>query len=121
MGLLEGRTAVVTGSGQGIGRATAELFIQEGARVGIAELHADTREETVRELQARFGEDTALELAVDVTDPEEVRAAVNHALQAFGRIDIWINNAGASWGELGLDISDKDWRDIIALNLTGQF
>ena len=121
MALLKGRTAIITGAGQGIGRATAELFIQHGARVAIAELREDTCTEAVKSLQDGYGEEAALAVPVDVTAPARVGEMVEAVLAAFGRIDILVNNAGTSWGAVGLDVSDEDWRDIVALNLTGQF
>jgi NAD(P)-dependent dehydrogenase (short-subunit alcohol dehydrogenase family) len=121
MGLLNGRSAIITGSGQGIGRTTAELFLKEGARVGVAELRDDSRAGTVSLLREKYGTDSVIDLPVDVTDSVKVGRMVDAAVKAFERIDILVNNAGTSWGAVGLDVSDEDWRDIIALNLTGQF
>jgi 3-oxoacyl-[acyl-carrier protein] reductase len=119
MGLLDGRVAVVTGSGQGIGRATALLFSREGARVVVADIRDDTRAETVRLLTEAGGEGVSVH--ADVTEPGDAAALVAAAMAAFGRVDVLVNNAGTSWGPTGLDVSDDDWHAIVALNLTGQF
>jgi 3-oxoacyl-[acyl-carrier protein] reductase len=121
LGLLEGRFAIITGAGQGIGRSIARVFAREGARVGIAELRHETRVETVGLVDDEFGLGTALDLPVDVTDVDQVNGMVEKAVQAWSRVDILINNAGASWGSLDIDVTDEDWRSIMALNLTGQF
>lgn len=89
---LAGRAALVTGGGSGIGRATALLLARRGARVAIGNRRADRGEETVRQIRAEGGE--AVFFACDVTRAEEVRALVDGAAAAFGRLDMAFNNAG---------------------------
>ncbi|HKQ02723.1 MAG TPA: SDR family NAD(P)-dependent oxidoreductase [Actinomycetes bacterium] len=119
MGLLADRVAIVTGSGQGIGRATALLFSQQGARVVIADIRDDTRAETLRQVTEQGGDGIAVR--ADVTDPRAATDLAAAAMDAYGRIDVLVNNAGTSWGSTGLDVTEDDWNGIVALNLTGQF
>src|SRR5262245_38629930 len=119
MGLLDGRVAIITGSGQGIGRETAQLFASEGASVVLADVRDDTREEAARGIRDSGG--TAESFHVDVTSRADVDAMVVGTLRRFERIDILVNNAGTSWGSNDLDVTDEDWQGVLDLNLTGQF
>lgn len=94
MGRLEAKTAVVTGGGIGIGRAAAQRFASEGARVVIAELDPDLGRETERLIAAEGGE--AIFVPTDVTDSGQVEAAMSAAVDAFGSIDVLYNCAGGS-------------------------
>src|SRR5277367_457775 len=91
MDRLVGKVAVITGAGSGIGRASAKLFVAEGAKVVVAEIDAALGEATAREAGAgaRF-------VHTDVTDEESVRQMVRHATEAFGPIDVLLNCAGGS-------------------------
>jgi 3-oxoacyl-[acyl-carrier protein] reductase len=115
---LEGKSAVVTGAGRGIGRAIAKKFLQEGAQVFICDLDRD-RLADAREELAALG--TVRGEVVDVTSRDDVEDLVGQARAAFGRIDILANNAGISRFEEFLEITDKDWDDTLAVNLTGVF
>jgi 3-oxoacyl-[acyl-carrier protein] reductase len=115
---LQGKSAVVTGAGRGIGRAIASKFLQEGARVFICDLDRDLLEDAREELAA-LG--TVRGEAVDVRVREEVEDLVSQARAAFGRIDILANNAGISRFEEFLEVTDKNWNDTLAINLTGVF
>lgn len=86
---LSGRVAVVTGGAGGIGRATARTLVAEGARVVIADIDADAGADAASELG-----DAAAFVRVDVSDPNQVQAAVDHAVERFGGLDIMFNNAG---------------------------
>ncbi len=119
MGLLDGRVAIITGSGQGIGRTAALLFAREGASVMVADIRDDTRQETAA-MVGRSGA-AAITAHVDVTDRADATAMVESTVDAFGRVDILVNNAGTSWGSSNLDVTDEDWEAIVDLNLTGQF
>lgn len=91
---LAGKTALITGAGTGIGRATAALFAAQGARVVVAELDAASGAATVEAIRDASGE--AVFVAMDVTEPEQVQRAVDEAVRAFGRLDILYNNVGGS-------------------------
>src|SRR6059058_6633908 len=92
MGLLDGKAAIVTGSARGIGRATAELFVSEGAKVLINDLDADVAEQTASEIDG----ETAV-FAGDLTKTGAADDLVKAANDAFGSVDIVVNNAGYTW------------------------
>jgi NAD(P)-dependent dehydrogenase (short-subunit alcohol dehydrogenase family) len=91
---LEGKVAIITGGGAGIGRACVELFAQEGARVVIAELDAASGEAARDAVSKKGG--ACLFVPTDVSEPEQVKRIVDAAIQEYGRIDILYNNAGGS-------------------------
>ena len=93
---LEGKAAIVTGGGTGLGRAIALRFATEGARVAIGEIRSDAGDHTCREISDQGGE--AISIPTDVTDPEQVNALVEACDEQFGRIDILVNNAGVTAG-----------------------
>lgn len=107
---LEGKAALVTGAGRGIGRAIAVLFAREGAKVVVAELDEATGRATSADVVAAGGE--ALFVKTDVTREAQVQEAVQRAVAAFGRLDILVNNAG---------IAQADWDDTVAVNLSGVY
>ena len=113
---LTGRVAIVTGGASGIGRATVELFVNEGAKVVIADLDAQRG----AELAAQFG-DAALFQRADVANAAEVQALVDLAVARFGGLHIMFNNAGVSGAMHGrfLDDNLKDFPRVIGVNLLG--
>jgi NAD(P)-dependent dehydrogenase (short-subunit alcohol dehydrogenase family) len=116
---LTGRTAVVTGGAQGIGRAVVERFLDSGARVAIWDRDHALAQKTTAELANR-GQVTAV--AADVTDLATVEAARATTLTAFGRIDILVNNAGIAGPNVKTwDYPPEAWSDVLAINLTGPF
>jgi NAD(P)-dependent dehydrogenase (short-subunit alcohol dehydrogenase family) len=116
---LGGKIAIVTGGGSGIGRATAKLFAQEGAKVVVAEYHTETGQDAVRAIQDSGGQ--ALFVGVDVSNSAEVGHLVQETLDAYGGIDILFNNAGVLLFGTVLDTTEEDWARLMSINLTGAF
>jgi rhamnulose-1-phosphate aldolase/alcohol dehydrogenase len=111
---LATRVAFVTGGGSGIGRAIALRLAAEGACVVVADIAADTAQAVAREIG---GTDAAIGLACDVTDPDQIAAAVRDAVLAFGGVDIVVNNAGLSISKSLFDTTTDDWdlqHDVMA-------
>jgi len=117
-GLVEGKIALVTGGGSGIGRATALTFAREGAKVVVADVVVDGGEETVRLIKAAGGE--AMFVKADMAKAAEVEAMVQKAVATYGRLDCAHNNAGIE-GATGrtADYREEDWDRVISINLTG--
>lgn len=116
---LEGKVAIITGGGSGIGRATAELFAKEGASVVVADYKADLGRETVQAIRDAGGEATFVE--VDVSDPAQVQRMVQTALDTYGGIDVLFNNAATLIFGTVLDTAEEAWRRLMDVNLTGVF
>ena len=119
MGKLDGRNALVTGAARGLGRAIAEGFAREGARVALADRDADG----ARLAAAQIGElgGTAIGIEVDVTDPVRVAAMVETTLSELGSLDILVNNAGIDTVSPLTEMSLELWQQMIDTNLTGVF
>lgn len=115
--LLEGKTAVISGaaSQRGIGRATAELFAQHGARVAILDLD----ESQSRQAAASLGGSGHIGVACDVSSTESCKRAAATTIDAFGRVDILINNAGITQPLKTLEISGENWQKVLDVNLSG--
>jgi NAD(P)-dependent dehydrogenase (short-subunit alcohol dehydrogenase family) len=119
---LEGKSAVITGAGSGVGRASAVRFATEGARVVCADVRTDWAKETVRQVEAVGG--TAIANTCDVTREDEIANAIGVAVASFGRLDVMFNNVGVSTPRPGLrleDHSDADWDRLLAINLRSVF
>ncbi len=119
---LQGKTAVVTGSGGRIGRAIVQRLSDEGVRVAVTDLALETAETVAAQIRAGGGEASAFKL--DVTDSQEVRETFQTILTEFGAIDILVNNAGGSAGLLKKlsrfhETTEDVWRWVIDLNLNG--
>jgi NAD(P)-dependent dehydrogenase (short-subunit alcohol dehydrogenase family) len=122
-GILDGKSALVTGGASGIGRATALAFAREGAWVAVADLTLEGAQRTAAEIEAADGK--AVAIACDVTDDAAVRAMVAAAVEAFGGLDCAFNNAGiapfqvnAGGQKIG-DVAPEAWARVIDVNLTG--
>ena len=119
-GMVDGKVALVTGAGSGIGRATALVFAREGASVLVADRDADGGKETVELVGAAGG--TADFHQVDVTDDAQVRDMVAAAVARFGGLDCAHNNAGITQAPTPLhEITDEAWNSMIAIDLTSVF
>ncbi|QDQ02970.1 SDR family oxidoreductase [Lysinibacillus fusiformis] len=116
---LKGKTAIVTGGGRGLGAQIAQGFAEAGANVVLCSRKVDACEEVALELAA-FGVQT-LALACDVTKPEDVANVVAKTKETFGRIDILVNNSGASWGTPAVDMPYDAWQKVFDVNVNGTF
>lgn len=117
---LTDRVALVTGAGSGIGRATARRLAEQGARIGALGRTETQLLEAVEEIRSRGGD--ALPLVADVRRPEEVRAAVERLLTAYGRLDIVVANAGinGTWAPVW-ELEPEEWDETLEINLKGTF
>jgi NAD(P)-dependent dehydrogenase (short-subunit alcohol dehydrogenase family) len=112
MGLLEGRTAVVTGGGSGIGRATCRRMTEEGARVAVFDVDAASAEQVAKEIGG-------VAFDVDVGDPDAMQAAVDAAAVQLGGLSIIYNNAGTSAFNRMHELDLSEWDRVLRVNLTG--
>lgn len=118
-GRVEGKVALVTGGGSGIGRATALAFAREGAKVVVADVVVAGGQETARMITAAGGDATFVQ--VDVAKAADVEALIKKTVAAYGRLDCAFNNAGIE-GEMRArtaDASEENWNRVIAINLKG--
>jgi 3-oxoacyl-[acyl-carrier protein] reductase len=111
MGLLDGKAAIVTGSARGIGRATAEMFVAEGAKVLINDLDADVAEQASGEISG----ETAV-FAGDLTKQGAADELVKAAIDAFGAVDICVNNAGYTWDGVAHKMSDEQFQAMLDIH-----
>jgi NAD(P)-dependent dehydrogenase (short-subunit alcohol dehydrogenase family) len=117
---LPERVAIVTGAARGIGFAIAERLSQAGARVVAADVDEEGAVAAVQRLRERGAE--VVEAIADITKPEEVGAMVQRAIDAFGKLDVLVNNAGITGRDATLsEITDEDWERVLKLNLTATF
>ncbi len=116
---LKDRAAVVTGAAQGIGKAIATAFVEEGAKVIIADINGERAAQTAAELSARGG--AAKTFTVDVGEPTGGQTLIDFCEQQFGRVDVLVNNAGVGSNKRMLDFPLDEWERVVKINLTGAF
>ena len=119
MGLLDKKTAIVTGAAQGIGAKIAERFAEEGAAVAVVDINRELAEERVKLLQTKSVQSEAY--VVDVSNTEAVKELVAQVVKQFGRVDVLVNNAGITRDGLLLTMSESDWDIVISVNLKSVF
>ncbi|MDD5304169.1 MAG: 3-oxoacyl-[acyl-carrier-protein] reductase [Elusimicrobia bacterium] len=117
---LKDKVAIITGSAQGIGYTTAELFLSEGAKVVIVDVNAELTAKSAAALAAGDAGKT-LGMACDVTKLDQCEAVVKAAVEKFGKIDILVNNAGITKDNLLMRMSEQDWDLVMNVNLKGAF
>ncbi|MER5520671.1 SDR family oxidoreductase [Streptomyces sp. NPDC002763] len=108
------RVAVVTGAGQGIGRAIAVALAARGVRVVVTDRNTETGTAVAKEVGGDF-------LPLDVSDPRAVAETADEVVRRFDRVDVLVNNAGVAHEDAALDVSDDVWNRILAVDLTGTF
>ncbi|HSL45514.1 MAG TPA: SDR family oxidoreductase [Anaerolineales bacterium] len=120
MPLFDGKVALVTGGGSGIGQAACHLYAREGAKVVVSDISEKNGHEVVRTVQETGGDATFIR--ADVSNPDDCKAMVEATVETYGRLDIAFNNAGIG-GEANLtaDYSIEGWRKVIEINLSGVF
>ncbi len=116
---LQGRTAIVTGAAQGIGRAIAECLAQAGADIAVADLDPGRSAETVDSVE-KLGR-KSLNIKVNVADANETKGMVEQVMKAWGKVDILVNNAGITRDGLLLRMKEEDWNLVLQINLNGTF
>ncbi len=117
MGILDGKTAIVTGAARGIGRGHARLLAAEGARVVVNDLDADALAATVAEINADGG--TAIASSANVATWDGGSALVANAIEAFGGVDVLVNNAGILRDAMSFNIDEPDWDAVLDVHLKG--
>jgi NAD(P)-dependent dehydrogenase (short-subunit alcohol dehydrogenase family) len=115
-GRLDGKVAIITGAGSGMGAATAERFYREGAKIVLADISGEQNK------LAEYLGDNAIGVQTDVSKAADVETMVETAMTTFGKLDVLFNNAGID-GQLALtgDYALEDWNQVLAVNLTGPF
>lgn len=117
---LDGKVAIITGGTSGVGRATAERFVAEGARVVVVGRNGAQGDETVAALHA-IVPDCAVFVAADVGQPADIAPIIDAAVARFGRIDILVNNAATMTFTPILDLAEADWDRVMGVNLKAAF
>ena len=116
---LEGKSAIVTGAASGIGRAIAQAYAREGAKVAIADLNIDAANTTAADIRAAGGQ--AMGVAMDVTSEDGVNAGVAATVAAFGGVDILVSNAGIQIVHPVEEFTYADWKKMMAIHVDGAF
>jgi NAD(P)-dependent dehydrogenase (short-subunit alcohol dehydrogenase family) len=116
---VKGRTAVVTGSGRGIGKAIVTLLAANGARVVVNDINEENAENTAREIRAAGGE--AIAAVANVATREGAEQLIGTVVGAYGGVDILVNNVGIVRDNLLVNMSEEDWDDVLTINLKSYF
>ena len=116
---LDDKVAIVTGGGRGLGELMALSLAEVGAKVVVCSRKVEACEETVRKIEEMGGQ--AIAMACDVTNIDQVENTVEKTIEHFGKIDILINNSGASWGASVLDMPHEAWDKVMNVNVNGIF
>ena len=116
---LKGKVAIVTGGGRGLGEQIAIGFAEAGANVVVCSRRVEACEEVSGKLKEIGVESMALKC--DITNPEDVKSVVEQTVERFGRIDILVNNSGASWGAPAEEMPLEAWQKVLNVNVTGTF
>jgi NAD(P)-dependent dehydrogenase (short-subunit alcohol dehydrogenase family) len=119
MGKLDGKVAIITGAGTGIGKGMGRAFAKEGARLVIASRNKDHLESAAEEFRAEGAE--VLVVPTDVSDEAQVKALFERTMRAFGRVDVLVNNSGVFDGGPLEELSLETWQKVLDVNLTGPF
>ena len=115
---MDGKVTLVTGAGSGIGRASALLFAERGAKVVVADVHGEAANETARQIETAGGESVSVE--ADVSIAGEVEEMVQRTISSYGRLDVAHNNAGIECEMASfIDSTEEDWDRVLAVNLKG--
>lgn len=117
---LDGRVAVITGAAKGIGAAVAARLTEAGAQLILGDIDEPGVRAVADELCARYGR-KSIGIHLDVRDADSIAAAADRALADFGRLDIWVNNAGVYPPGTALDMSGAEWDRVLEINLRGAF
>ncbi|MEE8045483.1 MAG: SDR family oxidoreductase [Dehalococcoidia bacterium] len=119
MGQMDGKVAIVTGGGTGIGKGIAKAFVDEGCSVVIAARNAERLEEAAVELSSGGG--TVVAIQTDVTDEEQMINLFAKTMEQFGKLDVLVNNSGAFDGGPVEDLTMEQWQRVLQVNVTGPF
>jgi 3-oxoacyl-[acyl-carrier protein] reductase len=117
---FEGKVAIITGAGRGIGKAIAERLASEGADVVICDIDKEAAERTAEEIRSKYSV-KAMAISADVANEGDVNSMVEETIKNFGRVDFLINNAGITKDSLLLRMSEEEWDKVIAVDLKSVF
>jgi len=117
--ILKEQVAIITGAGQGIGKAIAVLFANQGAKVVVSDIIEDIANQTVAEIKSKGG--TTVSIVCNVSKLSDCENLIEKTLTEFGKIDILVNNAGITRDQLIMKMSESDWDIVLAVNLKSVF